>query len=266
MRQENHHWDAIRTSYERISAGAGVISLTPTVAIQRLSDGNWLANGGGSWAAGYAVNTMSETDSTNLPGRYHYSIPSGRLTYAQGLLGYLVRIIDLSLPTEETVLIYALRSEWDELRASHVVSSSFGSGVIVSSLLADVITAASIAMDAIAASEIATTAVDEIVAAITIPTPPTASAIADAVWDESKTGHVTTGTMGHLVQVIAGMCLANHRLKDPTFDSEGRMLTATMVAYPTGADALSETNALATFSGTWTYDVDGNVSTTLVRE
>lgn len=59
------------------------------------------------------------------------------------------------------------------------------------------ITAASIATGAIDADALATDAVTEIANGITIPT---AAAIADAVWDEATTGHVTAGTFGEQVK------------------------------------------------------------------
>jgi hypothetical protein len=70
MRQETQHFDQVKASIEVVTAGTGQTGLSPTVAIQRISDGQWLANGGGSWAAGFATNPLVETDINNLPGHY----------------------------------------------------------------------------------------------------------------------------------------------------------------------------------------------------
>lgn len=51
---------------------------TPTVAIQRLSDGLYYDDqlaSGSRFAAAYATNSMSEVDSVNLPGAYRYQFP-----------------------------------------------------------------------------------------------------------------------------------------------------------------------------------------------
>lgn len=75
---------------------------------------------------------------------------------------------------------------WGAARASNTTVGSFGEGVAsvvgsVGSVATDGITAASIAADAIGSSELAATAVAE---------------IADAVWDELLSGHVTAGSTG----------------------------------------------------------------------
>ena len=74
------------------------------------------------------------------------------------------------------------------------------------------ITAGSIAADAIGASELATDAVTEIVSAVWVAASrtltantnlndPSAATIADAVWDEARSGHATAGTFGEGVVV-----------------------------------------------------------------
>ena len=60
MRHETQRWDKITAYAEIVIAGAGQTGKSPTVAIKRLSDNQWLASGGGSWAAGFATNTMGE--------------------------------------------------------------------------------------------------------------------------------------------------------------------------------------------------------------
>lgn len=69
-----------------------------------------------------------------------------------------------------------------------ITSASFGAGAV---------NAAAIAADALGASELAADAAAEIAAAVG--TIPSAAAIADAVWDELRSGHVTAGTFGERV-------------------------------------------------------------------
>lgn len=98
-----------------------------------------------------------------------------------------------------------------------ITSSTFGAGAITATAIAsDAITAAKIAAGAIDADALAADAVTEIWS-VSVPgafasgtaayvlgnvatgTPPTAAAIADAVWDEARAGHTTTGTFGAYV-------------------------------------------------------------------
>lgn len=55
-----------------IAAGVGVISQTPTIAIKRLADGKWFQVSDGSWQNTIVKNLMTQTDSVNMRGRYHF--------------------------------------------------------------------------------------------------------------------------------------------------------------------------------------------------
>jgi len=91
--------------------------------------------------------------------------------------------------------------------------TAWGSGAITAgAIAADAITAAKIAADAIGASELAADAATEIGAAVwataartltanTNLNDPTAAAVADAVWDEARAGHVGAGSFGEGVVV-----------------------------------------------------------------
>jgi hypothetical protein len=113
---------------------------------------------------------------------------------------------------------------WDEARAGHVSAGSFGEGIAsvqgnvtgsvgsvtgnvggnvtgsVGSVAAGGITAASIATGAVDADALAADAVTEIWAGSTAPT---SGAIADAVWDEARAGHVGAGSFGEGVVVAS---------------------------------------------------------------
>jgi len=80
--------------------------------------------------------------------------------------------------------------------------------------------------------------------------------------DDVVTDHVTSGTFGHRLAMALGVGGQFwHRIKSPTYDVEGRLLTAQMVAYPTSADADADTNEIGHIDITVTYDVNGNMAT-----
>lgn len=89
--------------------------------------------------------------------------------------------------------------------------------------------------------------------------------VAMSEWDEDPAAHSASGTMGRVLQTVQGLVQGNHRLKNPTYDSEGRMLTAELSIYPTSADALNDTNALDTFNVTCTYNGFGDMTSLLSR-
>lgn len=100
---------------------------------------------------------------------------------------------------------------WDELRSAHTAGGSFGQGaasvqgnitgsvasvtavstgaITTTSFAAGAINAAAIATDAIGAAELAADAVAE---------------IADAIWDEARSGHVGAGSFGEGVASVTG--------------------------------------------------------------
>jgi hypothetical protein len=69
----------------------GVTSLTPAVSIRKLSNNEYLQNGGASFGASFATNNMSEVDSTNEPGTYLYNFDQSADTDGTAE-NYLVRI------------------------------------------------------------------------------------------------------------------------------------------------------------------------------
>ena len=61
-----------RLNLDIVTAGVGILSQSPTAAIKRLADGKWLQASDGSWQTTIVENPMMQTDSVNLPGRYHF--------------------------------------------------------------------------------------------------------------------------------------------------------------------------------------------------
>jgi hypothetical protein len=115
-------------------------------------------------------------------------------------------------PTPPTAAAVA-DAVWDEARSGHVADGSFGQGVVVNSLATDAISAGAIS-DA-AATEIADAVWFTPMEGHTLRTPYTMGAaqedgtidwtqdIADAVWDELLSGHVTAGSAGEALSAAA---------------------------------------------------------------
>lgn len=101
MRFAVQPWDSVVARLDVIAAGAGVAGLAPTVAIQRLSDAQWLAAGGGAWGAGFAVNNMVAIDAVNQPGMYEYAIPGAQLSYPVSRAGYRLKYAEATTPITE---------------------------------------------------------------------------------------------------------------------------------------------------------------------
>jgi hypothetical protein len=54
------------------SSGVGVTGATVTLAVRRTRDGYWWNGSSRVFQSSFTSNTMSQTDSTNMPGLYHY--------------------------------------------------------------------------------------------------------------------------------------------------------------------------------------------------
>lgn len=449
MRHEIQRYSSVRAAVEIVTAGIGQTGKSPTVAIQDLDSGDWLQNGGGSWAAGFATNALSELDATNLAGFYEYEVPSARVLEKDSSTfeGFLFRIVEATTNLIEHVRVDLAFSPdlvrdavangrtvgsvlgglyraaltggdtnavvgVDSIAATDlslgkfyqteiatadsaryvdrlaVVHDTTGSGeytdiVRIGGIFTDgggdyfllqnpdgttyneAITGVGVKLyirqefitsrvdviedDVITANALATSAVDELVDATwdeplaghstggtagkvlsdlspltvasiadqvwtetladhsgvggstaealagvtssaiadavwdeavadhlgagstgaalnTAGAAASAADVADAVWDEAVAGHLTSGTFGKALAVTQGLVQANHRLKSPTYDPNGRLLTADLVVYPTGTDATNDTSPLFTFSVTCTYDGDGNLTSLLSAE
>jgi hypothetical protein len=168
-----------------------------------------------------AANITSTGGTVTLDG-------SGYVTYANAAPPTAAAIADAvwdETSTGHTDTGKAGAKIWTDIPA--ILDDTGTSGVVVARISSGAITAGSIAADAIGASELAADAVTEIASGVwasatrtlsaatnvtstggTITldgsgyvtyanaAPPTASAIADAVWDETSTGHTTAGTAG----------------------------------------------------------------------
>jgi hypothetical protein len=267
MRFEEQPWNRITSRFEVVLSGIPKTGRTPTSQIKRLTDSKYW--NGATWQVGATSVAMTEIDSTNEPGVYEVAVLTAQLDYTLGLDGYRFWVTDASEPLYENGFIaQQRRSAWDDVRADHTTAATFGQGVLLqtanagsiinASFAANAIDAGVLAPDTIGASELATSAVAEI-----------AGAVEDSVWDALVTDHVTVGSIGHRAAVALGIGgqvysrIMGQSGPNPTYDVEGRLLTARHSTYPTSADALADTNAIDQLDVTCTYDVDGNLATLL---
>jgi hypothetical protein len=181
---------------------------------------------------------MSAVDAVNLPGLYQFEIAPADLDVTLGASGYLLAVAESTTSLVEYVKIdqetgagEAADQVWEEALADH-------SGTVGSTAEA---------LDSASSGA-------------------TPATIAAEVWDTLKASHNSDpATFGGMMHVILGMVQGNHRIKNPTYDADGRLLTATLAAYATSVDADTDT-PLTEFGVTCTYDVDGNLQTLLSKE
>ena len=60
---------------------------------------------------------------------------------------------------------------------------------------------------------------------------------------------------------ILGLSMENHRIFSPIYDANNCLTSATIKIYPTKADVLADTNAIATYAMVATFDADGKCLT-----
>lgn len=128
MRSEQQPWNRIRLYLEIIDYdGTGKTGLTVHAVVKRVNDGKWLQSGGG-WGNSPSTLTLTQIDSTNLPGAYGYSIATGDLDRAQGAYGYLVQFTETTMSLRETCHISQLLIPNDVLDADISDFSSLQAG------------------------------------------------------------------------------------------------------------------------------------------
>jgi hypothetical protein len=192
---EMQPWDEIRAQLYIEEDSTPVTGATVQVEIQRLSDGQWLQNGGGSWTGAVSPqNTLTEVSAAQQPGWYNYSIPLARLTYAQGRQGYRMTITGAgtSVVANRTVFVVANYDAWEEARADHETADTFGEGI------------------GVAASS--------------------TEAIADAVWDEPIGDHQASDSAG---EAQIGQFAKNERVIYTAWTSKGRPKAGYVLFYDT---------------------------------
>jgi hypothetical protein len=71
----------------------------------------------------------------------------------------------------------------------------------------------------------------------------------------------TGTTLDALIKRILGLTQENFRISSPVFSVTGKMTSCTTKIYPTATDCTNDTNVLATYTTTATYDGDDNLAT-----
>lgn len=89
-------------------------------------------------------------------------------------------------------------------------------------------------------------------------------AVATAVWSALVASNQAVGSFGEAVTILQALSHRNWRLTGATYSgSPARLTSATLVLYPTKADALASTNAILTQAFTATYDSNGEMTASL---
>jgi hypothetical protein len=92
--------------------------------------------------------------------------------------------------------------------------------------------------------------------------------IKNAIWQELLTSQTTSGSFGVAVKnmstdtiIIKGLVQNNFRILSPSYDASNNLTTATIKIYPTATDTNNDTNSIASFALSATYDVNNNMAT-----
>lgn len=192
---------------------------------------------------------------------------SGTVTFPNATLASTTNITAGTITTATNVTTV------NGLAANVITAASINTGAITSAkFAAGAIDAAAIATDAVdadalagdAATEIATAvwaAVTRTLTANTNLNDPTAAAIADAVWDEARSGHVTAGSFGEgvLVQTVNANALNTNSF------STGCISAAAIAANAIGATELAADAVTEIVDGVWanatrTLTADTNIN------
>ena len=92
----------------------------------------------------------------------------------------------------------------------------------------------------------------------------TPAGIATAVWAALVASNQAVGSFGQAVTIMQALAHRNWRLTGATYSgSPARLTAATLVLYPTKADALASTNAILTQAFTATYNANGEMTASL---
>jgi hypothetical protein len=89
-------------------------------------------------------------------------------------------------------------------------------------------------------------------------TPPTAGAVADAVWDEARSGHVTAGTFGEKVNAELDSDVGT---QITNIENAAGYTLAVLAGACADPQTSSETYAITVFGSTFTVDMAGQTST-----
>jgi hypothetical protein len=85
--------------------------------------------------------------------------------------------------------------------------------------------------------------------------PPSAATVASAIWNETLSSHIASGSTGEAVTLLLGLSRQNFILDNTVYNSKGVLTSGRMRIFPTKVDTNAETNVLATYTVTGTAKV-----------
>lgn len=97
--------DTVRLYLDIVESGAGVISQSPTCALQRVADGKWYQASDYTWQSTIVSNPMTQLDAVNLPGRYYFDFNQTKDETAESS-SYIASLVNAVAP---------LRQEYQDL-------------------------------------------------------------------------------------------------------------------------------------------------------
>lgn len=180
----NANLDLIKTQSVTCAAGVTVLASVGTAATSTAQTGDCFARLGAPAGASVSADIAAAKTVVDAIKVKSDFLPSATAGAAGGLF--------IAGTNAATIITGSLTTTFSGNLTGSVGSVATG-GITTSSFAAGAINAAAIATDAIDSDALAASAVTEIWAASTVAT---AAAIADAVWDEAISGHLTGGTTG----------------------------------------------------------------------
>lgn len=136
MRTETQPYDRVRINAYYAVNGTPQTGLSPTVKVYRISDGNYL-NGSNTWQSAAVDLSMTEVDSTDLPGLYTFAVPSAAISRTAGAAGYFAEV-DKAVANDndrETVFVAVSDPQGDVLSADLQPTTAWATGSIGDALL-----------------------------------------------------------------------------------------------------------------------------------
>jgi len=76
-----------------IDVDLGVVSQSPTLALRRVADNKWFQASDSTWQTNIVENAMTQTDVTNLPGRYHFDFDQTKDALARSTV-YTIKLVN----------------------------------------------------------------------------------------------------------------------------------------------------------------------------
>lgn len=285
----NQTWDTLTASHVTAGTFGLAVGTTNPAAVAALPSA--AANASAVWAAptstnigvgsfGLALGTTIQTTMGALPadtadavweeqvidhqnsgtfGLWVFGIPGTTTSNVWGLDATLYGGPPGTLMGES--VNYAPMYVWDYLTSAAVGAGTFGA-YLGTALPASVAAVAPAVWDVTLASHVNSGSTGEALDAAASGGDP--ATIAAAVWAALVASNQTVGSFGQAVTILEALAHRNWRLTGATYSgTPPRLTSATLVLYPTKADALASTNAILTQAFTATYDVNGEMTTAL---